>query len=184
MLANIGIKNAINTSCPTTWKLSPDHCAKVPTTKSDDVVTTITDYYASPTDDPAMLNLLLDSYKRVFIWLQGLNDYPLLKRYDVLQNDKVVVIPPNLRHYENILDSENLDYIGTRLHGGIKALQRFKRTLILAVDNRALEIARDIKLNAVLRSDITAIKRFIFDEYKTELNIPLKAIHEWKSQFA
>ena len=50
------------------------------------------------------------------------------------------------------------DYVGTRLHAGILALNYRKRTLIIAVDNRAAEMKTDINLPVIARGDLESSK--------------------------
>jgi hypothetical protein len=51
-------------------------------------------------------------------------------------------IPLTIKAYNYILSRNNVEYISSRLHEGVKALHFGKRTLILAVDNKALEIEK------------------------------------------
>lgn len=183
MLSSIGITNTLNTSCPTVWCLTEDHCASIPHYKSQSVVATITDYNCSNDDDYRMLNILLEHYKEVFVWLQGLDDYSYLKNLDIIGDSRLHLIPPNLESYEMLLETLDLDYIGTRLHAGIKAIQHGKRALILGVDNRAKEISNDIYLNVAPRGDVDSIYSFIASPYITSLKIPLSAIDAWRAQF-
>ena len=81
------------------------------------------------------------------------------------------------------LNTQEVDYIGTRLHAGIRAIQKKKRTLILSIDNRAIEIAKDINLNSCERGNNKEIKEFILNNYKTDIKIKKQEIEEWKSQF-
>lgn len=184
MLSSIGVANTLNTSCPTVWGLTEEHCASISHSKSQSVVATITDYNCSIDDDLRTLKILLEEYEDVFIWLQGLNDYSYLKGLGVLEYNKLHLIPPSLRSYETLLEAHDLDYIGTRLHAGIKAIQHGKRALILGVDNRAKEIARDIDLNVANRGDVDSIYNFIGSPSVTSLKIPLSAINAWRAQFA
>lgn len=183
MLQGIGVNNVLNTSCPTTWNLTSTHCKAIPHQKADFVVTTITDYNQSNSHDSDMLNLLLRSYKKVYIWLQGMDDYQYLVNIGFAGINNLKIIPPNLSAYEQLLRSVDLDYIGTRLHAGIKAIQMKKRTLILSVDNRATEIAADIRLPVVARTDFLAIKQFIESIRVTDIRLPLSSINSWREQF-
>ena len=61
-LDSMGIK-AINTGCPTTWTLTPEHCCEIPIKKADNVVFTLTDYNQDTKNDPLLIELLLDNYK-------------------------------------------------------------------------------------------------------------------------
>jgi len=182
MLSNIGIVNVLNTSCPTTWGLNKEHCISISNLKSENVIFTVTDYNQDFALDQSVLKILLANYKKVFIWIQGAGDLKYLESFQ-LDLTRVHIIPPRLRDYDFILKNEDCDYIGTRLHAGIRALQNKKRTMILAVDNRAVEISKDILLNVVLRKDLKSIEAFIEIPYKTDLNIPIDSIQKWKNQF-
>lgn len=183
MLSKIGIKNTLNTSCPTVWGLTKDHCSSISHRKSESVVTTITDYYPSAGDDFHMIKILLSKYSKVFVWLQGLNDFSYLKSLGLIDIDGLCFVPPSLKAFESLLASHNLDYIGTRLHAGIKAIQFGKRALIIGVDNRAREIANDIGLNVATRGDLNAIHEFIDSSFVTSIELPMQAIEAWRSQF-
>lgn len=182
MLSSIGITNVLNTSCPTTWTLTKDHCDSISSSKSENVIFTVTDYNQSFEVDQSILRTLLNHYKRVFFWTQGAGDLTYLNSFN-FESNRVYIIPPKLKDYDLILQNENCDYIGTRLHAGIRALQNKKRAMILAVDNRAIEISKDIMLNVVPRSDLQSIETFIESPYKTALRIPLESIRKWKRQF-
>jgi len=182
MLESIGIKNVLNTSCPTTWSLTEIHCADILSSKSEHVVTTLTDYSPSLNEDKKMLEILFDSYKSVSIWLQGHKDMlkfgPLFQSFPDLQ-----FIPPKLSLYDKFLHEHQCDYVGTRLHGGIRALQKKRRSLIISVDNRAKEISKDINLNVCARGDIEAISRFVNSSVEVNINLPAENIRLWKKQF-
>ena len=181
-LESMGISNVLNTCCPTTWGLTPEHCAGIPTTKVEAVVVTLTDYNQQAEADYKLLCKLMGYYKKIYYWVQGVGDKNYIESFK-LPRDRVEIIDPNLRSYDEILGKEACDYIGLRLHAGIRAIQYKKRALILAVDNRATEISRDIGLNVVERSDMSGIEKFIQEPFSTKLNIPFEAIEMWKSQF-
>ena len=73
--------------------------------------------------------------------------------------------------------------MGTRLHAGVRALQHKKRTLILSVDNRANEIAKDTNLPVISRDNLAAIASWINSKYETKIKIPVDNINQWKNQF-
>ena len=183
MLEKVGIKNVLNTSCPTTWNLSVEHCKKIPMNKSSNVITTLTDYNKSPQYDTELINLLLESYEKVFYWIQGVGDKKYVNSLNVKNKEKLFFVAPKLSVFDSYLDNYNLDYIGTRLHAGIRALQKKKRTLVIAIDNRAKEISKDIGLNITQREDIDSIKIFIQNPYITNINIPIDDINQWQNQY-
>ena len=79
---------------------------------------------------------------------------------------------------------KNTDYIGTRLHAGIYAMQNFCRSIILIVDNRARDIKSTYNIVAIERDDIKDnLVKMINGKIDTRINIDEKAIQEWKSQF-
>jgi len=181
-LAEAGITNVINTSCVTMWDLTPGHCDLIPPAKAEKVVTTLTDYKKDPAADRAFLELLGRSYSKVFLWLQGTGDHAYASSLSLPPNVEFVV--PSVDAFDDLLRSPlSLDYVGTRLHAGIRALSHKRRTLILAVDNRALEMGRDFDLPVVDRTDIAGIRRHIGEARKTSLNVPFDKIAEWKRQF-
>lgn len=182
VLHDIGIKNVINTSCPTMWRLTPEFCKMIPIVKSINVVTTVTDYNKMPKYDFYMLDCLLRNYTKVFIWIQGDGDLQYIKSYRSFE--KLIIIPHNLNDYEHILQSENVDYIGTRLHAGIRALNEKRRTMILSVDDRANQISKDTNLPVIKRHNIfSELEKFINQPYVTTITLPQKNIDLWKTQF-
>jgi len=183
MLENIGILNVINTSCPTTWNLTVEHCMQIPSTKSENVLITLTDYNQSKEWDEKLLELVFSNYKKVFYWIQGSGDLAYINSFTNIDRNKLNIISPRLHLYDEILKNEDVDYIGTRLHAGIRAIQNKKKSLILAIDNRAKEISKDINLNTADRDDLLSVSNFISNNYKTELNIPFGNIETWKGQF-
>lgn len=176
----IGIKNVINTSCPTTWCLTNEHCEDIPIHKAKDVLLTYTEYNQKLECDRKVFKVLAENYDKIYFWTQQPKDYTYMKK---IGGDRVEYISPNLHSLNEILSLKDLDYIGTRLHAGIRALQYKKRTLILAVDNRAAEISKDINLPVINREKIDQIESWINSSYKTEIKLPEQNIERWKKQF-
>lgn len=183
MLRSIGINNVLNTSCPTTWDLDENHCKNIPSLRSDGVIFTLTDYNKNPKLDFNFIQILQSAYSKIFFWPQGEGDINYLSSLNVDEGNKIIILPPNLRSFNSLLNNYELDYIGTRLHAGIRALQYKKRSLILSIDNRSTEIANDININICSRSDAEGIKFFI--ENKIDMNIKIRKsqIEIWKNQF-
>jgi len=180
-LKNMGFSNVINTACPTMWSLNKEHCLEIPKSKSEDVICTITDYNRDFVRDKKMFEILCDNYENVYLWLQGLRDYEYFLELNS-NNDKIKLVPPNLKAYDSILD-QNVDYVGTRLHAGIRALQKKKRAIIIAIDNRAIEKQKDFNLKCVSRINVEELTELINSRFSTEINIPIENIKKWKSQF-
>jgi polysaccharide pyruvyl transferase WcaK-like protein len=174
----------LNTGCPTTWALTPEHIKGIPKFKADNVVTTFTDYRPNIERDKKLVNLLLDSYNCVYIWPQSVADLTYFKKL-CLYSDKIKILSPKLSSFDEILSYSNIDYVGTRLHGGIRALQNKKRTIIIGLDNRAIEMKQDIGLPVVSENDflVSDFSRILTEDFECDINIRSSEIDEWKSQF-
>jgi polysaccharide pyruvyl transferase WcaK-like protein len=185
-LKRSGIGNVSYTGCPTMWRLTPQHMSGVPTTKSDAVLFALTAYLRNDRADRAILELLVRRYRKVHFWPQMFDDldYLLHIAEDYLNDGAIDLVEPSLDGVVRLLDRGGLDYVGLRLHCGVLALQHKVRSLVVAVDNRASEIARDTGLPVATRDDIAEIERWINGSGPVELNLPFDAIAQWKAQFA
>lgn len=184
MMQRCGIDNVINTSCPSLWNLTPEKLTEIPLQKGDDVIFTLTDYSKSPENDRFLIQILRENYKKIYFWPQGAWDLKYLNNLGY-SND-IEVIPSTLPDYDHFLSyHRSLDYIGTRLHGGLRALQHKKRTVIVSIDNRAVEISRDIRLPAIdrlaVRKDLT---QMLQQPIHYDLDIPYENIAAWKQNFS
>ena len=181
-LKDIGINNVINTGCPTTWGLTKEHCSKIPIKKAEKVVFTLTDYSQNPDYDRLMIDVLLKSYAQVFLWPQGFGDLDYFQSL-VASDSRVQVLKPGLKSLDNILVHGGLDYIGTRLHAGIRALQYAVRSLVIGVDNRAAEMSKDIGLPVLSRDNIAALEVYLRAGWDIDVNIKRDEIDYWRAQF-
>ena len=55
--------------------------------------------------------------------------------------------------------------------------------MIIGIDNRAIEMARDIKLDVTERGNLEEIAFFIDNNSPSLITIPNKEIEKWKHQF-
>lgn len=182
ILKSIGITNVINTSCPTMWKLTKEHCEKIKSSKSDSVIFTLTDYNKDRDNDIKLIEVLIKNYNNIHYWPQGLTDYEYLISLEV-GKERINVLEPSLDSFNEILTKGNIDYVGTRLHGGIRALQNKVRTIIISIDNRAREKSRSFNLPIIERDDIDDLDILINTSFNTKIKIPIDSIREWKDQF-
>ena len=180
-LNEIGIGNVINTACPTMWNLSPEHCQCIPRKKSKEVVTALTYYKPDVERDKYMFDVLHKNYDKIYLWLQQANDYEYFKSLNIKY--VVNIIRPILTEYDKLLKTHDIDFIGSRLHGGIHALNYKKRALIIGIDNRAFEINKDTNLPFIERNKIENIEYWVNGSFDTEINLPWDNINEWKAQF-
>jgi polysaccharide pyruvyl transferase WcaK-like protein len=183
-LEEIGIRNVVNTACPTMWPLTPDFCARIPAEKGEDAVATLTDYSPDPQRDRQLIDALCRAYRRVYFWCQGSGDHAYLSSLG--KQGAVELIGANLTSFDALLadGALALDYVGTRLHGGIRALQHGRRTLIVGIDHRAEEKRHDFNLPVVDRyAAADVLQRVIRAPAACDIRIPLESIQRWKEQF-
>ena len=179
-LESLGLK-AINTGCPTLWKLTTEHCKKIPVEKAGKVVFTLTDYSKDKERDQKLIDTLVKNYKEVYYWPQGVGDLEYLREFR--NTNKIEILSPNLESYKAKLAAGNIDYVGTRLHGGIYAMQNLVRTIIIIVDNRAKDMKETYNLVALERNKIEELEKLINSEFPTNVKIDEKKIAKWKAQF-
>lgn len=179
-LRALGFQNVLNTGCPTMWPFLEFDQESIPRTKSDNVLLMLTDYYRNYELDTKVVNLMLANYQNVYFWPQGRKDLEYLDELNL-----------PVRRLEHTLDSLDdflcsgiaVDYIGTRLHGGIRCLLAGKRALVLEVDNRAAEVGRDTGLPTAKREDFDAISRWIQGPGSLDIRMNRAAIEKWRAQF-
>jgi hypothetical protein len=181
-LNEIGVKNVINTSCVTLWKLTESFCRTIPSNKHKDVLTTITDYCFSPSDDSFMIETLKKHYRNVYLWIQGRHDLALFRQLHI---DNVKLIFGGFSGLEEFVQGhDDFDYFGTRLHCGIYCLNHKKRSMIVSVDNRAEDIERDTNIPTVKRESLKLqMDALIESPRSADIHIPEDEINTWRGQF-
>jgi polysaccharide pyruvyl transferase WcaK-like protein len=183
MLKNIGINNVINTGCMTMWTLTEEHCKDISKSKAENVVFTLTDYNKDLLKDQELIDILNKNYKNIYFWPQGSGDLDYIK--SLKNNKKVIILGGNLSSYDELLNDTamSLDFVGTRLHAGIRALQKKRRVIILGIDNRAEEKSKDFNLKVLNRNNIDNLEDWICSEFSTNIRLNIENINKWKSQF-
>ena len=178
-LSKINI-NSLNTCCPTLWPLCKKDIAKsIPSKKSDKVIFTLTDYNQSPIEDIQLIEKIRSLYSEVYFWPQGLYDIEYLQ--SLYKNlDDIKILPSSLIKYKEFLSQVECDYIGTRLHAGIQAMQLGRRSIIISIDNRAAEIAKDTGLPITRRGDYNTLIQLIENQWDFRVNLPINEIELWR----
>ncbi len=181
---SLGLK-AINTGCVTMWMLTPEFCRTIPKEKASRVVFTLTGKgQGTPADerDQVLIDILKANYDKVYFWVQGDLDLQYLQRFRHIED--IDIIPPSKEAYAALLQEDDLDYVGTRLHGGIYAMRHKKRAIIIAIDERAKEIHKSNHLNYIEKDEVCdRLDSMICSEFATEITMPFNEIQRWKGQF-
>jgi hypothetical protein len=174
------VPNLVYTACPTMWALDGPACRAIPASKGRDAIFAVTHYRPAPAQDRAVFDLLKRHYRRVFVWPQQSGDIPYLRSIGITDFQS---IKADLAAFDRVLDEGDVDFVGARLHGGIRALQRGRRSLIIPVDNRAIEISRFTNLPVESRDRPDLIEHWIVTPRPTAIALPEAAIDRWKGQF-
>lgn len=180
-LYSIGLKKVINTGCPSLWNITDDICGRIPRGKAENVLVTFTNYSQYPERDSYLADIVRRNYRDIYVWIQGPEDFAYAQK---LIGD-FHAVPPSVGALDSLLQSNtSLDYVGTRLHAGIRALQFARRSIIIGIDNRAIEMGRDFNLTIIKKDDISKeLERLINSDFRTSVRVPSKNIEKWKSQF-
>ncbi len=179
-LAAAGWKNAVNTGCPTIWPLDGRSERDYPGSKAANVLLMLSDFAPDLEADRRLAEILSQRYEKVFVFPQGKFDLDYLRNFQM----PWIVLDRDIGSLNRFLaDTPSLDYIGTRLHGGIHCLNRGIRSLILEVDNRATEMGRDFGLPTVARHDFAAIEAWTERTLPFRVHLDTKAIETWRKQF-
>ncbi len=172
---------AIPTSCPTLWRWR-DAGPDCPAGRAAGAVFTLTRHKPKPDLDRAMIAILRQRYSRLWFWPQQPRDLDYLE--ELGEEGGVSVIPPNLAAYDAVLAGEDVDVIGTRLHGTIRALSHKRRPIVIAIDSRAREIGAETGLTILPRTEIpTRLEGMIEAGTETRLDLDKAAIARFLGQF-
>lgn len=177
---SLGLK-AINTGCVTMWKLSPEFCKTIPGEKVNRVIFTLTAKKVKDESDQLLIDTITKNYQEVYFWPQGMFDDEYLHRFSSIYNVKI--LSPSKMAYDEFLKTHDVDYVGTRLHGGIYAMRHRKRSIIIAIDERARGIYKVNNLNCIEKQDIYQLEGLIKSTFETRIKMDYEKIDSWKSQF-
>lgn len=181
LLESIGIR-AINTGCPTLWKLTPEFCSQIPTEKASQCAFSLSGFkdQLDREKDGEMLKILKQNYKTLYFWCQTTEDEKYL---DSFPDTKDIPRIYNLDVFGALLDKGDIDYIGTRLHGGIFALQHKVRSIIISIDHRAAGFHDTNNIVCLKREEIDKLDAMLNSTIRTEIVLKQENIDRWKAQF-
>ena len=183
LLESIGYK-AINTGCSTLWGITKEHCRAIPVKKAEQCVFTVSGNrkHRSPSEDKRMIEIILKKYGRVHAWIQTASDLDYLRQLtDIEKNDISCIF--SLKKYSDLLDAGNIDYIGTRLHGGCFAIQHKVRSVIISIDQRTEGIHKANNIPILPRAEIDSLAEMIDQDMVTDIVVDHESINKFLSQF-
>ena len=146
------------------------------------MLTTVTHFNVDQDNDIFMLKTLQNEYDKVYIWIQEKLNYEYLQH--LINTKEFILIPPTLEALDKILEIKDLDYVGTCLNAGIRSLNTLHRSLIISIDNRTRELAKDTNIPVIERTELKdQLIKWINTDYETKIMLPEKEIETWKKQF-
>jgi len=180
------IPKLLNTCCPSTWDLNP---LFVNTFRPDysNILFTLNNNYPNPIVDNNFIKELLSAgSKYIYFFPQVAEDKDYLTTLSGFKENKskFKILSHQYNEFNQFTQNSQFNYIGTRLHAGIHSLQRSMPSIIIGVDNRAIEIQKDTNLNVIGRKDSQLLQNWMQGSYNPgEIQLPMENIAKWKNQF-
>ena len=154
-----------------------------PSAKASKAVLSLSGYnnQKDPSLDKKMADCVFRNYDKVFAWIQTIHDKTYID--EICGRDTVEYIY-SLEKFSDVLKEGDIDYIGTRLHGGVFALQHACRSIIISIDQRAEGFHKSNNIPIVRREEIDEkLEETINAEWKTDIRVDRESIDRFLSQF-
>ena len=167
------------TGCPTTWSLTEAHCRDIPRSPASAVVWTVTDYMPDLERDRFIFKVLKDVYDIIYLWLQGSGD---VNYANICGDDfqSLQLISPSLAAFDNFLSSTIL-IISAQGFTLIRALQHRRRSLIIGIDHRAVEM-KDINLPVLEHNELVDLPTYIKRDIQPFIKIQQQKLTDFLQQ--
>lgn len=184
-LAQEGGIQTINTSCPTTWSIRS--FIKTSVNFKDTCLFTLTDHKTDLLADNELLKIIIRHFSKIIFYPQGYFDIEYLQTLPAYKENKnrVGLLPHSYQLFKEFITTNSLTYIGTRLHAGIKCMENNHKSIIVAIDNRAKEMSKDIFLPICVRGEYTVLNEWLMGReiFNNGIVLPHSNIAAWKNQF-
>ena len=131
--------------------------------------------------DQKLIDILKKEYEELYFWVQGAFDLEYFRSFN--NTEGIHIISPEVDNYSEVLNLPDLDYVGTRLHAGMFAMQHKKRAIILAFDNRVRDMQAAYDLHVIERDEIERLPQMINSTFATDVKLKKDNIDKWLSQF-
>lgn len=184
IVESLGFK-AINTGCPTLWMFDEQKCKSIPAGKAENVIFSVSgySYQQDPEKDRQMLDCLIKHYNQCYAWIQTTDDEAYLHQLLNGINTPPINCIYSLMRFEDVLNQGNVDYVGTRLHGGVFAMQHNARSIIISIDQRAEGFYESNNIPIVRREDVSELGERIESSFETNIRVNHEGITSFVSQF-
>lgn len=175
-LKEMGIKNVVSTGCHTTWRTKDASFQGIDDRK--EILITLTDYRKDYRSDTNFLKFAFNKYETVHFWAQGSKDLDYLNSLGFEPNILDVELDSLIQFIT--AKSDSLVYIGTRLHAGLLCYELNVPSAIIGVDNRAIELAKDLDIEVLPRDYFNLNDDLDFEFLQQNLKIKKLEIDLWK----
>jgi polysaccharide pyruvyl transferase WcaK-like protein len=185
VLRKMGIKNVLFTGCPTLWSLDKLFNFNLET-KITKCCFALTDYDPDFERDNNLITRLLQNFTELVYFPQGSKDVDYLQSLESFAKNtgRIQILPRKLVALETAISKEDFVYIGTRLHLGILFLTKGVKSIIVGIDNRAIEMRNSLNIPVILPSEYGLIDKWLDrNEVFGEFKLPIENIERWKNQF-
>lgn len=129
-----------------------------------------------------MIECLKSNYDKIYVWIQTAIDEEYFKTLTNQDNYQYKSIY-SLNEFKRVLKNGDVDYIGTRLHGGIYALQNRVRSIIIAIDERANGFYESNNIPILQRKNMDCLDAIINGEIITDIHLNKESIRYFLNQF-
>jgi polysaccharide pyruvyl transferase WcaK-like protein len=150
-------RNVVNSSCPTLFRID-EVMENSRSTASNTVVVALSGNIKSVEQDRLILKMAEDNFENVKLFPQGIFDpqFPTYSDEAYYQELKIdyEILSGGLEAYSTELKSGS-HYFGTRLHGGIFAMQHGNPSTIIDVDSRARNIFAGTGYQVLQREELS-----------------------------
>ena len=176
-LLELGIQNVVSTGCHTTWR-TLDESKKRSNVRSQ-ILVTLTDYRKNAECDASFLNYAFSNFERVYFWVQGSKDLDYIESLDF----EPEILDVELEDLISFIchRKEDLIYVGTRLHAGMLCYELGIPSAIIGVDNRAIELAKDLSISVIPRNYFQFNSDLDLNYLNQNLKIKHNEIDLWRS---
>lgn len=176
-LKELGIMNVVSTGCHTTWR-TMNHSKQILHSRSE-ILITLTDYRKNYDSDISFLNYAFSNFEKVYFWVQGSKDLDYINSFGF----EPIILDIELEGLISFINEKKKDliYIGTRLHAGMLCYELGIPSAIISVDNRAIELAKDLSINIIPRNYFELNSELDSIYLNQNLSIKHNEIDLWRS---
>ena len=186
LLEKLG-KNSTWVGCPTLWTQAGREIGSPE--RPGTVCLALTAHRPNRLKDRELLGQLRRVYHRFCFWPQQPRDLDYFRALMGPEEAKAVeVLPPNLEALDEFLRTTDADYVGTRVHGGIRAIAHGRWSVLLGIDHRAEEVGGSVGIPVLPREAVGELGNLLARHEPYRIELPAEALQRfrefWQTRWA